>query len=58
MKVKELIRQLKKLDPDAEVISQDHDQSEDEVSGIISRAEQSDSQVLQERFGGSVVVLM
>lgn len=58
MKVRELIRQLKKMNPDSEVISQDHDQGEHEVGNVLRRAEQSDSYVLQDRFGGPVVVLL
>ncbi len=36
MKVKELIKQLKKYPPDAEVVWRDHDQSEGEFNGHVN----------------------
>lgn len=57
MKVKELIRQLKKMNPDAVVIFQDHDQGGDEMNGVIDSVTECDSDVLAERLGGPVVAL-
>lgn len=57
MKVKELIRQLKKLDPDAEVVIQDHDHGDDEMSGPVFQVSVSESIVLIERMGCPVVIL-
>lgn len=57
MKVKELIRRLKRLDPEAEVVVQTHDQGEDEVDSNVTAVVESDSEVLIERFGGPVVAL-
>lgn len=57
MKVAELIKRLKKLNPDAEVVIQDHDHGDDEMNGPVFVAEDSDSEILQERFSGPVVVI-
>lgn len=57
MKVKELIRQLKKMDPDAEVVFQDHDHGADEMNGAVDHVNESDSDELIERMGGPVVLL-
>lgn len=57
MKVKELIRQLRKMNPDAEVIFQDHDQGNDEMNGEVDSVTECDSDELIERLGGPVVVL-
>lgn len=57
MKVKELIRQLKKQNPEAVVVVQDHDHGSDEMAGPVERVSTSDSDVLQDRFGGPVVTL-
>lgn len=51
MKVKELIKQLKKEDPEAEVIFQDHDMSEDESNGIVYSVCEVESEVLSEKLG-------
>lgn len=51
MKVKELIKQLKKEDPEAEVIFQDHDQSEDESNGFVDSVTEVESDVLSEKLG-------
>lgn len=57
MKVRELIKRLRKEDPDATVLVQSHDQGEDETDGGICAVEASDSVVLQERCNGPVVVI-
>lgn len=57
MKVKELIKKLKKQNPEALVIWQDHDQTEDEVAGDVVEVEASDSEILLERFGCPIVTL-
>lgn len=57
MKVKELIRLLKKMDPDARVIFQDHDQGADEMNGEVDSVSVSYSEALIERLGGPVVEL-
>lgn len=57
MKVKELIRQLRKMNPDAVVIFKDHDHSTDEMNGEVWQVCECDSEVLAERFGGPVVEL-
>lgn len=57
MQVKELIRRLKKQHPEAVVIWQDHDQTEDEVAGDVVEVEASDSEILKERFGPLIVTL-
>lgn len=57
MKVKELIKQLRKLNPEATVVMQDHDQGEDENNGKVAFVEESESEVLRERFGGAVVTI-
>jgi len=57
MKVKELIRQLKKSDPDAKVVIQDHDHGDDEMAGPVVRVSVSESTLLIERVGGAVVTL-
>lgn len=57
MKVKELIRQLKKQNPEAVVVVQDHDHGNDEMAGPVERVSASDSEVLQDRLGGPVVTL-
>lgn len=57
MKVRELICLLKKQNPDAEVLIQAHDQSEDETDGPVEFVSASDSELLQARFGGPVVNL-
>lgn len=51
MKVKELIKQLKKEDPEAEVIFQDHDMSEDESNGIVDSVCEVESEALSEKLG-------
>lgn len=57
MKVRELIRLLKKQNPDAAVLMQAHDQSEDESDGPVDFVSASDSELLQERYDGPVVLL-
>ncbi|WP_161492368.1 hypothetical protein [Pseudomonas frederiksbergensis] len=57
MKVKELIGKLKKMNPDAEVVIQDHDHSQDEMAGPVASVTASDSAVLIDRMGGPVVTL-
>lgn len=57
MKVKELIRQLKKMNPDAEVVFQDHDHDADEMNGSVDNVNESSSVELIERMGGPVVTL-
>lgn len=57
MKVKDLIRQLKKMNPDAEVVFQDHDHGADEMNGSIDHVKESSSEELIERMGGPVVTL-
>lgn len=57
MKVKQLIKLLQKQNPDAEVLIQAHDQSEDETDGPVDFVSASESEVLQERFDGPVVLL-
>lgn len=57
MKVRELIRLLKKQNPDAEVLIQAQDHSEDETDGEATFARASDSEILQDRCGGPVVVI-
>ncbi len=57
MKVRELIKLLKKEDPDAEVVYQTHDQTNDELDGVIDSVAASDSEIIQNRFNGGVVVL-
>jgi hypothetical protein len=57
MKVKELISKLKKMNPDAEVIIQDHDHTKDEMAGQVESVTVSDSAVLIDRMGGPVVAL-
>lgn len=42
MTVKELIRHLKKCDPDSEVVWQSHDQSPNESDGHVRRVQQAD----------------
>lgn len=51
MKVKDLIKQLKKEDPEAEVIFQDHDMSEDESNGVVESVTEVESDVLSEKLG-------
>ncbi|QZA71276.1 hypothetical protein AH02_33 [Pseudomonas phage AH02] len=57
MRVRQLINKLKKLDQDAVVLIQTHDQTEDETDGEVNTVESSDSEVLQERCNGAVVVI-
>lgn len=57
MKVKQLIKLLQKQNPEAEVLIQAHDQSEDETDGPVDFVSASDSELLQERFDGPVVLL-
>lgn len=57
MKVKELIRQLRKMDPEAVVVFKDHDHDADEMNGEIERVSECDSEALAERLGGPVVAL-
>lgn len=57
MKVRELIRLLKKQNPDAKVLIQAHDQSEDESDGPVEFVSASESELLQERYEGPVVTL-
>ncbi|MGS8281646.1 hypothetical protein [Pseudomonas sp. PARCl1] len=57
MTVKELIKQLRKLNPEAAVVMQDHDQGEDESNGTVLFVEESDSEVLRDKFGGAVVTI-
>lgn len=57
MKVKQLIKLLQKQNPEAEVLIQAHDQSEDETDGPVEFVSASDSELLQDRFGGPVVNL-
>ncbi|MFV0455566.1 MAG: hypothetical protein ACK5NQ_11355 [Pseudomonas sp.] len=57
MKVKELIRQLRKMNPDAVVIFQDHDHDYDEMNGEIDCVTECESEALIERLGGPVVAL-
>jgi hypothetical protein len=57
MKVKELIKQLRKMDPEAVVVFQDHDHGADEMNGEIDNVSESSSEELKERLGGPVVLL-
>lgn len=57
MKVKELIKSLKKQNPDAVVVWQDHDQGEDEMNDYVGSATASSDNDLIERIGAPVVVL-
>lgn len=58
MKVKELIKRLKKEDPQAEVIFQDHDQGEDEFNGHIGSVNDTDNETLVERLGTDRIVAL
>lgn len=57
MKVKALIRQLKKMHPDAEVVFQDHDHDAHEMNGSVDHVNESSRDELIERMGGPVVTL-
>lgn len=58
MKVKELIKRLKKEDPEAEVIWQDHDQGEDEFNGTVDAVIETDNETLVERLGTDRIVAL
>jgi hypothetical protein len=58
MKVKELIKRLKKEDPEAEVIWQDHDQGEDEFNGNVDMVIETDNETLIERLGTDRIVAL
>lgn len=57
MTVKELIRRLKKMDPEAPVVFQDHDHGPDEINGEVDSVEKSDSPVLSTFYGRPPVCL-
>lgn len=57
MKVRQLIAQLKKMPQDAEVVWQDHDNSEDEWNDIVRTVSDQSDEVLGEHFSGPVVAL-
>ena len=58
MKVKRLIALLRKENPEAEVIFQDHDQEEGELNGEISYVAAVDSETLTERLGTDRIVAL
>jgi hypothetical protein len=58
MKVKELIKRLKKQDPEAEVIWQDHDQGESEFNGTVDMVIDTDNETLVERLGTDRIVAL
>lgn len=57
MKVKELIRELKKYHPDAEVAWQAHDQDEHEVDGWVRLAYEGSEKMCFEENQTRIVVL-
>lgn len=57
MKVRQLIAQLKKMPQDAELVWQDHDQSDDEMNSTVGSVDDVSETQLGERFGGPVVAL-
>ncbi|MEQ4254290.1 hypothetical protein [Pseudomonas syringae] len=57
MSVFELIKLLKKQNPEAKVLMQSHDQGEDETDGEVTAVSASESEILQSRCNGAVVVI-
>lgn len=57
MKARHLIEKLKRLDPESEVVIQDHDHSEDEMNGPVTDVIQSESPILIAEMGGPVITL-
>ena len=56
MKVRELIRELKDMPPNATVATSAHDNTEDEIQGVITAVDLSESDILIKRFGTIVVL--
>lgn len=57
MKVRQLIRELKKMDPNAEVGWQSHDQSEDELDGWVRVVSEGSVELLEREGLKAIVVL-
>ena len=57
MKVRELIKQLKKQDQDAEVCWQAHDQNEDECDGWVDTVVEGSEELCRAECKKSIVVL-
>jgi len=57
MKVRELIAALKKMPQDAEVVWQDHDNSEWEWNDRVRGVDDTTDEALSEEFGKPVVAL-
>lgn len=57
MKVKELIRELKKYHPDAEVVWQAHDQDEHEIDGWVRFVSEGSEKMCFEESQTRIVVL-
>lgn len=57
MKVRELIKQLKKQDPDADVCWQAHDQGEDECDGWVNTVTEASEGLCDAEGRKSIVVL-
>lgn len=61
MIVSELIKELKKLPPDANVYLRDHDQSIDEINGFVNSVDLIDSDEIHPMYciepGARIVVL-
>lgn len=57
MKVKELIRRLKKMDPEAEVGWQTHDQDEHELDGWVRLVGEGSERMCLEEHEPRIVVL-